>query len=32
MSNELMVLSFQEARQPEYKEKKGEGVFGIWRE
>jgi len=25
MSNELMVLSFQEARQPEYKEKKGEG-------
>jgi hypothetical protein len=25
MSNELMVLSFQEAKQPEYKEKKGEG-------
>ena len=25
MSSELMVLSFQEARQPEYKEKKGEG-------
>lgn len=25
MSNDLMVLSFQEARQPEYKEKKGEG-------
>lgn len=25
MSNELLVLSFAEARQPEYKEKKGEG-------
>ena len=25
MSNELMVLSFQEAKQPEYREKKGEG-------
>lgn len=25
MSNELMVLSFAEARQPEYREKKGEG-------
>lgn len=25
MSNELLVLSFAEAKQPEYKEKKGEG-------
>ena len=25
MSNQLMVLTFAEARQPEYREKKGEG-------